>query len=138
MHFHDNVYHSHQEGLMFRELQTMCLHSSMRGQGYTLTSFLKHMCACIQLALSSEQNGFKGLLRQENGLWGMRNSGRICSGTPSECRKLDGSDTAVLRRVRASVCIPAQLAYQALTSSLASYSLIIRVPEFCRQVGLPL
>ena len=56
---------------MFRKLQTTFgkltenrsetrLHSECGGQGNVLISLLKHICACIQLAVSSKWNRLKG------------------------------------------------------------------------------
>lgn len=65
------MYCGYQEGLMFRKLQTTFgklienrsekrLHRECGGQGNVLISLLKHICARIQLAVSSKWNRLKG------------------------------------------------------------------------------
>lgn len=95
-------------------------------------SFPKHICACIQLVLSSEGNGLKGSGRRI-AFWKMKSVEGVCSESVTEWRKLQRSDSDFQACQGSLLFTVQQLAY---TSSLVGYSLIFRVPALCGQVHL--
>lgn len=97
-----------------------------------LISFLKHICACIQLALSSEGNGLKGSGRRI-AFWKMKSLEGVCSESVTEWRKLQRSDSDF----QACQRLPAlQRAAAGLHLQPSWLQFDLQIPALCSQVHL--